>query len=65
MKFFTFLAKALRIVVLAQPSSASVERVFSQLKMIVDACGERMLEETLETRMFYRCADDECADDED
>ena len=38
---------ALRLVVLVQPSSATAERVFSQLKLIVDACGESMLAETV------------------
>ncbi len=47
--------KALRLVVLVQPSSAAAERVFSQLKHIVDACGESMLAETLLYRMLRRC----------
>ena len=43
---------AARLVALVQVSSASVERLFSQLKLVVDAVGESMLEETLETRLF-------------
>ena len=46
---------ALRLVVLVQPSSATAERVFSQLKLIVDACGESMLAETVLYRMLRRC----------
>ena len=42
------------LVVLVQTSSASVERVFSQVKFIVEAIGERGLEETLETRLMCR-----------
>ena len=45
---------ALRLCVLVQPSSAAIERVFSQLKLIVDAIGTKELEETLEYRMFKR-----------
>ena len=45
---------ALRLCVLVQPSSAAIERVFSQLKLIVDAIGTNELEETLEYRMFKR-----------
>ena len=45
---------ALRLVVLMQPSSASVERVFSQLNHIRRRCGYKMLEETLEVRLMLR-----------
>jgi hypothetical protein len=38
---------ALRLVVLVQPSSANIERVFSQLK--------HALEEVIEARLFVRC----------
>jgi hypothetical protein len=48
--FFT----ALRLVALVQTSSASVERLFSVLKRFVDAIGNFMLEETLETRLFVK-----------
>ena len=43
---------AIRRVVLVQPSSAVAERVFTQLKKIVDACGESMLHDMLEFRLF-------------
>jgi hypothetical protein len=39
-------------VALVQTSSASVERLFSVLKLVVDAIGHFMLEETLVTRLF-------------
>ena len=44
---------AVRIVAICQVSSCAVERVFSQLKMINDACGI-MYEDMLEVRMFCR-----------
>jgi hypothetical protein len=40
------------MVVLLQPSSAVAERTFTQLKKIVDACGESMLPDMLEFRLF-------------
>ena len=43
-----------RIVVLVQMSSASVERVFSQVKLIVNSIGENALEDNLETRLVER-----------
>ena len=46
---------AARLVVLVQLSSASCERVFSQVKLIVETCGVSPLEETLETRLMERC----------
>jgi len=51
---FRFFNVALRLVALVQPSSCSLERDFSQLKVIVDACGQ-MLQDTLESRMYERC----------
>ena len=54
---FTFLSNAVRLVVLVQTSSASVERVFSQVKIIVDTIGELALESTLETRLMQRVND--------
>ena len=53
-KKLQFWGHAMRLVVLVQPSSASIERAFSQLKQIVDACGETMLKETFEYRMLRR-----------
>ena len=37
-----------------QLSSCAVERVFSQLNLIIDTCGENMLEDMVEIRMFER-----------
>jgi hypothetical protein len=51
---FTSFSTALRLVALVQTSSASVERLFSVLKLVVDAIGNNMLEETLETRLFVK-----------
>lgn len=48
--FFT----AARLVAIVPVSSAAVERAFSQVKFIVDAIGENVLEETLETRLMER-----------
>ena len=48
--FFT----AARLVAIIPTSSAAVERVFSQVKFIVNAVGESVLEETLETRVMER-----------
>ena len=45
---------AARLVALVQVSSASVERVFSQVKLICETCGVSPLEETLETRLMER-----------
>ena len=39
---------------LTQVSSCAIERVFSQLKLIRDVCGDNMLEDMLEIRMFER-----------
>ena len=52
---FQFIPLALRLVALVQPSSCGIERVFSQLKLILDACGENVLESTLQCRLFERC----------
>jgi hypothetical protein len=53
-KIFTFWPLALRLVALVQPSSARMERVFSQLKLFLDAVGSSCLEETVEARMLVR-----------
>jgi hypothetical protein len=52
---FQFIPLALRLVALVQPSSGGIERVFSQLKLILDACGDSVLESTLQCRLFERC----------
>jgi hypothetical protein len=54
---FTFFSNAVRLVVLVQTSSASVEHVFSQVKIIVDTIGEAALESTLETHLMQRVND--------
>ena len=51
---FTYLSMAARLVVLAQVSSASVERIFSQLKLIIDSVGVSALKDNLECRLFER-----------
>ena len=48
------LAICVRLVVLVQVSSASVERVFSQLKYIVDTCQQNTLHDALLLRLFSR-----------
>ena len=40
--------------VFAQVSSASVERIFSQLKLIIDTVGASALKDNLECRLFER-----------
>ena len=49
---------ALRLIVLIQLSSCSVERVFSKLKDIRDAVGDRMLEDISEIRLLLQCNGD-------
>ena len=51
--FFT----AARLVAIVPLSSASVERVFSQVKLIIEACGVNLMEETLELRVMERVND--------
>ena len=53
-----FMAQAVRIVVLTQLSSCAVERVFSQLNLICETCGDCMMEDMLQIRMFERCNGD-------
>ena len=55
---FKYFRHALILVVLTQISSCYVERVFSQLKLVRDACGDNMLEDMVEIRMFCRCNGD-------
>ena len=54
-KFFNFWSTALRLVVLVQPSSAFAERVFSQIKLIIEQIGVSGLEVTVEARTMVRC----------
>jgi hypothetical protein len=49
------IAKAARLIALVQISSASVERIFSQMKQIQDSCGDSMLEETFFGHVCERC----------
>ena len=49
---------ALRLVVLTQLSSCSVERVFSRLQLIRDVCGDNMKEDMTEFRVFLQCNGD-------
>ena len=51
---------AVRLVVLVQTSSASIERVFSQLKLILESGSEngRAKRDNLEYRIFRRCNKD-------
>jgi hypothetical protein len=56
-KFPSF-SLALRLVALIQVSSCDVERVFSQLKNVVESTGTNMYEDMLEVRMFARCNGD-------
>ena len=51
---FKHFAYMLGTIVLNQVSSASVERVFSQLNFIVRTCGRALLEDTLEMRLMHR-----------
>jgi hypothetical protein len=53
--FFTYWPTALRLVVLVQRSSAFVERVFSQVKLIFEQTGLIGLEESIEARVLVRC----------
>ena len=51
---FSFFQTAARLVALVPVTSASVERVFSQVKLIVETVGENALQETIETRLMER-----------
>ena len=55
---FPLHALALRLVVLAQLSSCSVERVFSKLKIIRERCGENTFDDMCEVRLFLQCNGD-------
>jgi hypothetical protein len=51
---FKFWSLALRLVVLVQPSSAVMERYFSQLKRTLETIGYSALEKTVTARMLAR-----------
>ena len=55
---FPFHALALRLIVLTQLSSCSVERVFSKLEGIRKVCGEKLCDDMAEIRLFLRCNGD-------
>jgi hypothetical protein len=50
-----YFAVAARLVALVQVSSAQVERIFSQVKLICETTGVNPLEETVEVRLYERC----------
>jgi len=50
----TFFQVAVRLVVLIQVSSAAVERIFSQLKHILDTTQQHALHDAIELRLFER-----------
>ena len=51
-------AVVIRLVVLSQLSSCSVERVFSRLQLINERCGDKLFEDMLEIRLFMQCNGD-------
>ena len=53
---FVFFKEAVRLVVLVQTSSASIERVFSMVKRILASVGDSILEDNLELRLIRRCS---------
>jgi hypothetical protein len=53
-KKLTYFSLAARLVVLAPITSAAVERVFSQVKFIIQTTGESGLQETLSVRIMER-----------
>ena len=52
-----YFSEALRLIVMVQPSSSAVERVFSQLQFIRHICGDRMLSDLLNLRLMIRVND--------
>jgi|AntRauTorckE5430_2_1112549.scaffolds.fasta_scaffold78888_2 hypothetical protein len=55
---FKHIRECIGRVVLAQLSSCSVERVFSQLKQIRDAAGDSLFKEMLNNYMYLCCNKD-------
>lgn len=51
---FTYFSMAARLIVLVQASSCAVERVFSQVKYILETIGDSALEENIEGRLMER-----------
>jgi len=52
---FPCFSLALKIIGTLQVSTSAVERVFSQLQVIREVCGDKLCEDILEVRMFARC----------
>ena len=48
----------LRLIVLTQLSSCSVERMFSKLEGIRKVCGENLYDDMAEVRLLLRCNGD-------
>jgi len=55
---FSHIRKCIRLVVLAQLSSCSVERIFSQMQQIRDAVGDNLFSEMAKNYMYLRCNGD-------
>ena len=55
---FPAFRKCLRLVVLSQTSSCTVERVFFRLNMIRNTCGESTYEDMTEIRVLMQCNGD-------
>lgn len=55
---FPFHALALRLVVLTQLSSCSVERVFSKLDKVRKVCGDVLYDDMMEVRLLLQCNGD-------
>ena len=51
---FVYFIKAIKLVALIQTSSASVERVFSQVKIIIDTVGSVAIKDNIEYRVMSR-----------
>ena len=54
---FVFFSKAVRLVVLVQVSSCAVERVFSQVKYILECIGDSGSKDNIEVRLMQRVND--------
>ena len=51
---FVFFSSAVRLIVLVQVSSCAVERVFSQVKYILECIGDRGAKDNIECRLMQR-----------
>jgi hypothetical protein len=59
---FVKVRHTLRLIVLAQPSSAATQRVFSQLQFIRRVCGEAIVEDVVCMWTLVRCNHGLCDD---